>query len=67
MFCIVCAKNGKVKGIAKRARFGPRLAKIITLRQKEKAAICAVSGFGVLSSCGADIVGKTGYAPVQGH
>jgi hypothetical protein len=67
MFCIVCAKNRKVKGIAKRTRFGPRVAKIISLRQKEKATICAVSGFGVLSSCGADIVGKTGYAPVQGH
>jgi uncharacterized Zn ribbon protein len=67
MFCIVCAKNGKVKGIAKRARFGPSVAKIISLREKEKAVICAVSGFGVLSSCGADIVGKSGYAPVQGH
>jgi hypothetical protein len=67
IFCIVCAKNGKVKGIAKRARFGPGLAKMVGLWQKEKAVICAPSGFGVLSLCGADILGKSGYAPVQGH
>ena len=67
IFCIVCAKNGKVKLIAKRARFGPGLAKMVGLWQKEKAVICAPSGFGVLSLCGADILGKSGYAPVQGH
>jgi len=64
---IVRVKNGKVKLIAKRARFRPGLAKMIGLREKGKAAICAASGFGVLSSCGADIAGKSGYAPIQGH